>query len=77
MSEMKRVLVTGATGKVGQTLIKHLLAEKKYDSFVIRALCHNREPEANARIEIVRGSIEHCDTVEKALDGVTHVIHLA
>lgn len=77
MSEMKRVLVTGATGKVGQTLIKHLLAEKKYDSFVIRALCHNREPEANARIEIVRGSIEHRGTVEKALDGVTHVIHLA
>ncbi|MBL8078789.1 MAG: NAD(P)-dependent oxidoreductase [Anaerolineales bacterium] len=77
MSEMKRVLVTGATGKVGQTLIKHLLAEKKYDSFVIRALCHNREPEANVRIEIVRGSIEHRDTVEKALDGVTHVIHLA
>ncbi len=77
MSEMKRVLITGATGKVGQTLINRLLSEKKYDSFIVRALCHNREPEANTRIEIVHGSIEYRDTVEKALDGVTHVIHLA
>jgi nucleoside-diphosphate-sugar epimerase len=77
MSEMKRVLITGATGKVGQTLIKRLLAEKKYDSFLIRALCHHREPEPNERIEIVHGSIEHRDVVERALDGVTHVIHLA
>lgn len=77
MSEIKRVLITGATGKVGQTLIKRLLADKNYDSFVVRALCHHREPEPNDRIEIVRGSIEHRDVVEKALDGVTHVIHLA
>jgi nucleoside-diphosphate-sugar epimerase len=77
MSEMKRVLVTGATGKVGQTLIKRLLAEKKYDSFNIRALCHHREPEPNRRVEILHGSIEHRDVVEKVMDGVTHVIHLA
>ncbi len=77
MSEMKRVLITGAMGKVGQTLINRLLSEKEYDSFIVRALCHNREPEANARIEIVRGSIEHRDIVEKAMEGVTHVVHLA
>ncbi len=77
MPETKRVLITGATGKVGQTLIKHLLSDKKFDPFIIRALCHNRVPEPNDRIEIVRGSIEHLSTVEKALDGVTHVVHLA
>lgn len=77
MTEIKRVLVTGATGKVGQTLIKRMLADKKFDSVIVRALCHNREPEPNKRIEIVHGSIEHLETVEKALDGVTHVIHLA
>jgi UDP-glucose 4-epimerase len=77
MSEFKRVLITGATGKVGQTLIKRMLADKKFDSVIVRALCHNREPEPNERIEIVHGSIEHLETVEKALDGVTHVIHLA
>lgn len=77
MPETKRVLITGATGKVGQTLIKHLLSDKKFDPFIIRALCHNRAPEPNDRIEIVHGSIEHLSTVEKALDGVTHVVHLA
>src|SRR5690349_21552449 len=77
MSELKRVLVTGATGKVGQTLIKRMLSDKKFDSVIVRALCHNRKPEPNKRIEIVHGSIEHLETVEKALDGVTHVIHLA
>lgn len=77
MAKIKRILITGATGKVGQTLINRLLSEKKFNSFIIRALCHNREPEPNDRIEIVHGSIEHLDTVKKALDGVTHVIHLA
>ncbi|MFN8412694.1 MAG: NAD(P)-dependent oxidoreductase [Anaerolineales bacterium] len=77
MSEMKRVLITGATGKVGQTLIKRLLSDEKFDSYVIRALCHNRVPEANDRIEVVRGSIEDLDIVEKAMSGVTHVVHLA
>lgn len=77
MSETKRVLITGATGKVGQVLIKRLLNEEKFNSFVIRALCHNRKPEEHARIEIVHGSIENLETVKHALDDVTHVIHLA
>jgi UDP-glucose 4-epimerase len=77
MSEIKRVLITGATGKVGTTLIKRMLADKNFESVIIRALCHNREPEPHERIEIVHGSIEHLETVEKALDGVSHVIHLA
>ncbi len=77
MSEIKRVLITGATGKVGTALIKRMLSENKFSSVIIRALCHHREPEPNERIEIVHGSIEHVETVEKALDGVTHVIHLA
>lgn len=77
MSNPKRILVTGATGKVGRTLIKRLLADRDFDSVVVRALCHNRELEAVERLETVRGSIEHLATVEQALDGVTHVVHLA
>jgi nucleoside-diphosphate-sugar epimerase len=45
--------------------------------FTIRALCHNREIEPNERIENIHGSIEHREVVEKAVDGVTHVVHLA
>lgn len=77
MSTMQRILVTGATGKVGGAFIKRLLAEQAFHSILIRALCHNREPEPSERVEIVRGSIEHRGTVEKAMEGVTHVVHLA
>jgi nucleoside-diphosphate-sugar epimerase len=71
------ILVTGATGKVGQVFIKRLLAEPKFSSFTVRALWHNREPQAHERLQRIRGSIEHREEVEQALDGVTHVLHLA
>jgi UDP-glucose 4-epimerase len=73
----KRILVTGATGKVGQTVIKRLLAEPRLSSFVVRALCHNRQLPEGPRLEVVSGSIEHRDAVDNAMAGVTHVLHLA
>jgi len=74
---MNIILVTGATGKVGRAFIRRLLADPKFDSFTVRALCHNRELEAHSRIQNIHGSIEQRDVVEKMLDGVTHVVHLA
>jgi nucleoside-diphosphate-sugar epimerase len=73
----KRILVTGATGKVGQTFIKRLLNDSRFDQFVVRALLHNRDLPAHARLESVRGSIEHAEVVNDAMQGVTHVLHLA
>ena len=77
MSQTKRILVTGATGKVGQTFIRRLFADSKFDDFIVRALCHNRLLEPNVRLEVVRGSIERCKLVEEAMADVTHVLHLA
>ena len=74
---MNKILVTGATGKVGRVFIDRLLMDSRFDSFTVRALCHNRELAPHERIENVHGSIEHRDVVEKIMDGVTHVIHLA
>ena len=74
---MPIILVTGATGKVGRTFINRLLEDSKFDSFIVRALCHNRELESHARLHNIHGSIEHRGVVEKAMDGVTHVLHLA
>lgn len=74
---MKRILVTGATGKVGQALIPRLLADPQWDGYVVRTLCHNRELAPQPRLETVRGSIEHRAIVAKALADVSHVIHLA
>jgi UDP-glucose 4-epimerase len=77
MPDSGLILVTGATGKVGQVFIKSLLADSRFDAFTIRALCHNRELEPHTRVQTIRGSIEHRKIVEKALEGVTHVLHLA
>lgn len=77
MSKTATILVTGATGKVGRVFIQRLLAEPQFDSFVVRALCHNREVDAHPRIQILHGSIEQRETVERAMEGVTHVLHLA
>lgn len=73
----KRILVTGATGKVGQTFIRRLLGDPAFDGFTVRALCHNRRLEPSGRLEVISGSIENRDLVAQALDGVTHVLHLA
>jgi Nucleoside-diphosphate-sugar epimerases len=77
MSKSGVVLVTGATGKVGQVFIKRFLSDPRFASFTIRALCHNRELESHERIQNMHGSIEHRAVVEDTMAGVTHVVHLA
>jgi len=77
MSETKRILVTGATGKVGRTFVDRLLADARFESFQVRALCHNRTLESRERVEVVRGSLEDCEVANTAVDDVTHVLHLA
>lgn len=77
MTTSSRILVTGATGKVGQAFMQRFLADARFDHFVIRALCHNRQVAPAARVEVVTGSIQQRETVLAAMDGVTHVLHLA
>ena len=43
----------------------------------LRALCHNRMLETSERLEVVRGNIAERPDVERAMRGVTHVVHLA
>jgi len=76
-TNQRRILVTGATGKVGQAFIQRLLDDPAYRGFRIRALCHNRVLPARDRLEIIRGSIDQQDSVRRAMEGVSHVLHLA
>lgn len=73
----KRLLVTGATGKVGQAFIKRFWEDDHFGDFTLRALCHNRTLPSHERLEIVRGSLSDQEVVNQAMDGVTHVLHLA
>jgi len=73
----KRILVTGATGKVGRTFIDRFMADGRFKEFRVRALCHNRLLEPRPRLEVVQGSLEHRAVADEAVQGVTHVLHLA
>lgn len=75
---MKRILVTGATGKVGTHFIRRILDAHRDDrEFKIRALCHNRHLESRERLVVVKGDISDREVVRSAMDGITHVVHCA
>ncbi len=72
---MKRILVTGAAGKVGSHFIGQILQSDQ--DVIIRALCHNRLLRPKERLEIVAGSISDRAVVRAAMQDVTHVLHCA
>lgn len=74
---MTRILVTGATGKVGRQFIERVLHSDVLPNVTIRALCHNRTLDAHPRLETLRGSISDCTVVRQAMRDVTHVLHCA
>lgn len=77
MGENKTILVTGASGKVGAVLLAQLLSDPRFGDATVRALCHNRVLTETDRLKVVRGSISNRESVNLAMDGVTHVVHLA
>lgn len=76
-TKQNRILITGATGKVGQAFIRRLLDDPAHRDLRIRALCHNRVLTPRDRLEVMRGSIDQQDSVVRAMEGVSHVLHLA
>jgi UDP-glucose 4-epimerase len=72
-----QLLITGATGKVGRNLLDKLLGEPRWREARVKALCHNRTIAETDRVEIVKGTIDDRGAVDRAMQGVTHVVHLA
>jgi len=71
-----RVLVTGATGFIGTSLVRRLRAEQ----MDVRALVHSPEKAAtlaNLGVEIVVGDITDLKALRAAVDGIETVYHLA
>ena len=73
----QHILVTGATGKVGRHFIDRILQSANHQNVKVRALCHNRLLDPQARLEVVRGSISDRPVVRGAMEGISHVLHCA
>jgi NADH dehydrogenase len=70
-----RVLVTGGTGFVGPKIV-HALRAHEHD---VRALAHTPEHAERLRnwgVELVRGDVTDPESLEAAVAGCTHVVHL-
>jgi nucleoside-diphosphate-sugar epimerase len=72
-----RVLVTGATGKVGQAFLERFLGDPRFAGWNARALCHQRVLPATKRLDIVQGTLADRETAAAAVRDCTHVLHLA
>lgn len=72
-----RLLITGATGKVGQNFLPAFLASERFRDWSVVALCNNRTIDGGERVDVVTGSIADPHAVALAMEGVTHVLHMA
>jgi len=72
-----KLLVTGATGKVGGHFLPSFRKDPRFAGCPVVAICHNRTLPAATGLEVVRGSLSDRAFVETAMTGVTHVLHMA
>jgi len=70
--KIKRVLVTGASGKIGRNLLPELVKA----GYLVRAV-QFRTPVALKGVEVVRGSVSDRAFVARALKDIDAVCHLA
>ncbi len=71
-----RILVTGATGKIGQRFVRRVLQQNE----AVRVLLRNRDtPIVPALLgaEVAFGDVTQPETLLEALDGVDAIVHLA
>jgi len=73
---MKKILVTGATGKVGSRFVKRVLA-KGYDVRILVRDAAKASSLAELGAEVVIGDLNNADTLPPAVEGIDAVIHIA
>lgn len=70
-----QILVTGASGKVGRALLSQL--QVTYPDASVRALLHRRDLPSQPNLTTLKGSLSDRAVAEAAVEGCTHVVHLA
>jgi NADH dehydrogenase len=70
-----KVLVTGGTGFVGPRIVHALRAEGREVRVLVRHPDHGG-PVAGLGVELVTGDVTHPASLNAAIEGCTHVIHL-
>ena len=76
LSRFPRVLVTGATGMVGNNVVRLLVAEGVQVRVLMRQPQANR-PIADLPVETCTGDVTDSDSVRAAMEGVSAVVHAA
>jgi nucleoside-diphosphate-sugar epimerase len=71
-----KILVTGATGKVGSRFVSHILA-KQYDVRILVRDAGKASALAELGAEVVIGNLNDPDTLPAAVKGIDAVIHIA
>ena len=80
---MSTYLIAGGAGFIGSYFVDALLADvtveavKIYDNFSSGREWHYESHLDNTRLTVVRGEIADLDNLSQAMEGVSHVIHLA
>jgi len=73
---LEKILVTGATGFVGSALVKKLVAQGRRVRITVRA-DSDRKNIQGLPLEMVQADIRNFDELTRAMDGCTHVYHVA
>jgi UDP-glucose 4-epimerase len=72
---MARVLVTGGAGTIGAAVVRRLLLDPAWE---VRVGDHREAPAwIREGCEVQTGDLRDLDVAQRALDGCSHVIHLA
>lgn len=77
----KKIVVTGGAGFLGSRVVRLLLEAGSYvtvlDDFSNGKMIHLADSKAHPQIKIIRGDVTDPRDVDRALDGIDIVVHLA